>query len=212
MTISAPLPRHRHRLEVARDWPLLAAAVSALLSFVMLFPPWLSSGDDSQNAFGDALQAAGPALIIVMAVATIASLAVAVTTADRRFVRLALVPSSVLLALYVVKVADVSELADAYNRLAGSFTDEKVGTGVGLWLGFVFALVTEMFVIYALVSRWGTGEAPAYPGFGPRKQTPHETLADSDQPRYPTPPDTDPPRYPPPPDHPPDLPREGPDR
>ncbi|MFF9286642.1 hypothetical protein [Streptomyces griseosporeus] len=201
MTISARLPRHRHRLEVARDWPLLAAAVSALLSFVMLFPPWLSSGDDSQNAFGDALQAAGPALIIVMAVATIASLAVAVTTADRRFVRLALVPSSVLLALYVVKVADVSELADAYNRLAASFANEKVGTGVGLWLGFVFALVTEMFVIYTLVSRWGTGEALAYPGFRPRKHPPHQT-----------PPDTDPPRYPPPPDHPPDLPREGPDR
>ncbi|MFF9623737.1 hypothetical protein [Streptomyces griseosporeus] len=171
----------------------------------MLFPPWLTGGDDSQNAFGDALQSAGPALIIVAAVATIASLAVAVVTADRQFVRLALVPSSILLTLYVVKVADVSELADAYNRLAASFADEKVGTGVGLWLGFVFALVTEIFVIYTLVSRWGTGEALSYPGFRGRKQ-----------PRYETPPGTEPPRYPPPPDHPPDLPpdlpREGPDR
>lgn len=200
MTIFARSPRYMLRLKASRDWPLVAAAVSALLSFTMLFPPWLTGGGDSQNAFGDALQSAGPALIIVMALATIAFLALSVATANRKYVRAALMPSSILLAIYVVKVADVSDLADAYNRLAESFISASVGTGAGLWLGFIFALLTELFVLCALAFKWGTGDALVYPDFRGRK------------PRYEVPPDAGTPGYPSPPDNPPDSPRERPNR
>jgi hypothetical protein len=198
MTITARRPRYSLSFKASRDWPLAAAALSALLSFAMLFPPWLSSGAGSANAFGDALQAAGPALIIVMAFATIILLAVAAATAGRTYVKVALVPSSVLLALYVVKVADVSDLANLYNRLAASFTSARIVTGIGLWLGFVFALLTELFVLCALAFQWGRGDALVYPDVRalrkPRRDTSPETGTSADAVDD---------GEPPPPDHPP---------
>ncbi|WNZ06184.1 hypothetical protein [Streptomyces sp. 11x1] len=164
MTVSASQPRHSLRLKMSRDWPLIGATVTAFLSFIMLFPPWLTGGEESENAFGDSLQSAGPALIIVMAVATIALLGAALTRIDRRLLRAALVPTSILLAVYVVKVADVSELADLYNRFAeGALTTVSVSTGAGLWLGFVFALLTLLCVLLALGLKWGSGETLMYP-------------------------------------------------
>uniref|UniRef100_A0AAU2ABR5 Integral membrane protein n=1 Tax=Streptomyces sp. NBC_00093 TaxID=2975649 RepID=A0AAU2ABR5_9ACTN len=199
MTISARRPRYSLRLKASRDWPLVAAAISAFLSFVMLFPPWLTGGGESEDAFGEGLQSAGPALIIVMALATIVFLATAVATTNRRHVRAAFTSSSILLAIYVVKVADVSDLADLYNRLAASFTGASVGTGAGLWLGFVFALLTELLVLAALAFQWGMGEALMYPSFSAPRE-----------PRYDARLDADPPDYPPRPDDPPDSPRERP--
>lgn len=201
MTISARRPRYTMRLKASRDWPLVAAAVSALLSFTMLFPPWLTGGGDSQNAFGDALQSAGPALIIVTVLATIAFLVVAAATINRKYVKAAAMSSSVLLVIYVVKVADVSDLADLYSRIAESFTGASVGTGAGLWLGFVFALLTEIFVLCALAFKWGTGDALVYPDFrGPR------------EPRYGAPPEADKFNDSQPPQSPPEFPHEPPTR
>lgn len=199
MTISARWPRYSLRLKASRDWPLAAAGIAAFLSFIMLFPPWLTSGDESENAFGEGMQSAGPALIIVMALATIVFLATAVATAGRRYVRAAFVSSSILLAIYVVKVADVSDLADLYSKLAASFSGAGVGTGVGLWLGFVFALLTALLVLCALVFQWGMGDALVYPNFSaPREPGDGARL------------DTDTPDHPPGPDNPPDSPPERP--
>lgn len=91
MTISARRPNASLRWKVSRDWPLAAAVSSALLSFIMLFPPWLTAGGDSQNAFGENVQSAGPAMIIVMVLASIAFLVIAVATTNKRYLRAALV-------------------------------------------------------------------------------------------------------------------------
>ncbi|MFJ1974086.1 hypothetical protein ACIO93_36260 [Streptomyces sp. NPDC087903] len=199
MAISASRSQFSLRWKASRDWPLTAAAVSAFLSFIMLFPPWLTSEGDSENAFGDSLQSAGPALIIVMALATVALLGVAVATTNRRYVWAALVSSLMLLAIYVIKVADVSDLADLYSRLAASFTGTTVGTGAGLWLGFVFSLFSVLFLLLALAFKWGIGEKLAYPNFSgprePRSAPPQNTQEAGDAPHqeYPSPPPHEPP-------------------
>ncbi|MEW2398199.1 hypothetical protein [Streptomyces sp. NPDC046862] len=189
MTITARRPRYSLRFKASRDWPLAAAAFSALLSFVMLFPPWLTSEGDSVNAFGEGSQSAGPALIIVTALATIAFLTAALATVNRKYVRGAFVPSSILLAIYVVKVADVSDLANLYSQLAASLTGAHVNTGVGLWLGFVFALLTELFVLCALAFKWGTGDALVYPDFAVPRKPRDRAPTDAGTPDHPPPPD-----------------------
>lgn len=178
MTTSTSSPRYSLRMKMPRDWPLIGAVTAAFLSFIMLFPPWLTGGGDSENAFGDSLQSAGPALIIVMALVTIALLGVALARADRRYLSAALLPASTLLAIYVVKVADVSELADLYNRFAeSSLTSVSVGTGAGLWLGFVFALLTLIFVLLGLGLKWGSGDALVYPAARRAAQDPGDNTS-----------------------------------
>lgn len=44
-----------------------------------------------------------------------------------------------------------------YSRLAASFTSVSVGTGAGPWLGFVFVLLTELFVLCALAFKISIG-------------------------------------------------------
>ncbi|MFF9087523.1 hypothetical protein ACF1BE_14080 [Streptomyces sp. NPDC014991] len=192
-TTSARRPRFALRWKTSRDWPLAAAAVCALLSLVMLFLPWLTtSAGGSENAFGVDLPTAGPALITAMVFATLVLLAMAAATHSRRYLEASLVPSSVLLAVYILKAADVSDLADLYSRLAASFTGATIGTGVGLWLGLAFAALTLLFVLAAVLLRWGSGETLTYPAFGtarqPRPGTPPAGDTTGPPPRPDTPP------------------------
>jgi hypothetical protein len=152
------------RWKASRDWPLAGTALSAFISFVMLFPPWLTGeGGSSENAFGSHLQATGPALIIVMSLAVLFLVGVAAATTNRRYVVAASVPSAILLAIYLVKVGDVSDLADLYNQAAASFTSARVSTGAALWVGLVFSFLTVLFLLLALGLKWGVGEALVYP-------------------------------------------------
>lgn len=200
MTISADRPHYSLHWKASRDWPLAAAAVCAFLSFLMLFPPWLTSGSDSQNAFGDSLQSAGPALIIVMTLATIVLLGAAMAANSRRYLKAAFVSSVILLIIYVIKVADVSDLADFYSRLATSFTGgTAVSTGAGLWMGFVFSLLSVLFALLAVVLQWGTGDALVYPNLGESRGPLGDSPPDAQQPgngphqKYPSPPTHEPP-------------------
>ncbi|MDQ0595695.1 hypothetical protein QF037_000040 [Streptomyces canus] len=146
-------------INVAHDWPLLTAAASALLGIIMLFPPWLT-GSTSVNAFGQDMQAAGPALIIVMALATMALIYCAMITHRRGYVQAALFPASNLLVIYIVKLADVSDLADLATRV----TSTNVSTGAALWFGFLFSLATAIFTLVAYALRpqsGGRGEPPS---------------------------------------------------
>ncbi|MFJ7149172.1 hypothetical protein ACIQVT_13375 [Streptomyces sp. NPDC100445] len=166
-TATARRPRFALRWKTSRDWPLAAAAVFALLSFAMLFLPWLTtSAGSGENAFGIDLPTAGPALIVAMVFLTLLLLVLAAGTGGRRYLEAALVPASVLLAAYILKAADVSDLADLYSRLAASFTGATIGTGVGLWLGLAFAVLTLLFVLAGVLLHWGTGDALTYPAFG----------------------------------------------
>ncbi|TQK49898.1 hypothetical protein FBY35_0183 [Streptomyces sp. SLBN-118] len=191
MTDFAPRPRYSLRWQASRDWPLAGGAISAVLSFAMLFPPWLTADGESENAFGDALQSGGPALIIVMALAVITLLGMAAATAGRRYLTAALVPSSNLLVIYVVKVADVSDLADLYSKLAASLPGASVGTGAGLWLGFVFALLTVLFVLLAMGLKWGTEDALVYPAALRTPREPHPGVPPDKSSSYPPPPPKD---------------------
>ncbi|AYN43070.1 hypothetical protein D9753_34010 [Streptomyces dangxiongensis] len=161
----------------------------------MLFLPWLTtSAGDSENAFGVDLPTAGPALIVAMAFATVVllALALAVATGGRRYLEAALVPSSVLLAVYVLKAADVSDLADLYSRLAASFTGASIGTGVGLWLGLAFAALTLLFVLAAVLLGWGTGDTLTYPAFGTARRPGNAAPPAGDTTFYPPRPDSPP--------------------
>jgi hypothetical protein len=188
MTISIPYRRgHALRIKSSRDWPLMGAAVAALVSFIMLFPPWLKSAAQSENAFGEDQQTAGPALIVVMAFATIVLVAAAIAATDRRYLLAALLTSSNLLVLYLVKVVDVSDLADLYSRLSSPAVGVAVTTGAGVWLGFVFALLTFLLLLAALGLRWGLGDTltyPTYPADGtpPRAPDPPPAPAPQDKP------------------------------
>lgn len=125
---------------------LLTAAATALLSFIMLFVPWIS-GLVSANAFGKGMQAAGPALIIVMAAAVIGLIYCALSL-DSKYALLALIPASNLLVIYIIKLGDVGDLIDFNEEFAGV----SVGAiGVGLWLGFLFALATLIILIFSVV-------------------------------------------------------------
>jgi hypothetical protein len=126
-----------------RDWPVACAAVTALLSFIMLFPPWVS-GDTSLNAFGKNMPAAGPALIIVMALAVLALIGLGIATGLTRYQTFALLPASNLLVIYIVKLADTSDLID---QVSASGSDYNISIGAGLWLGFLFSLATLVFLI-----------------------------------------------------------------
>ncbi|MFE2157054.1 hypothetical protein ACFW9M_04485 [Streptomyces lydicus] len=135
----------RRLLSAPCAWQLLTAAVTALLSFIMLFVPWIS-GLVSVNAFGEGMQAAGPALIIVMVVA-ITGLIYCALSLESTYASLALIPASALLVIYIVKLGDVGDLID--------FNEEFVGVGVGsigigLWLGFLFALATLIILVAAV--------------------------------------------------------------
>ncbi|MEU3860046.1 hypothetical protein AB0F03_22215 [Streptomyces sp. NPDC028722] len=185
-TTSARRSRFAPRWKTSRDWPLAAAAVCALLSLGMLFLPWLTtSGGAGENAFGVDLPTAGPALIVAMVFATVALLVMAAVTAGRRYLEAALVPSSVLLAVYILKAADVSDLAELYSRLAASFTGATIGTGVGLWLGLAFAALTLLFVLAAVLLGWGRGDTLTYPAFGKAREPRHGTPPDDDTTHYP---------------------------
>ncbi|MFE5596855.1 hypothetical protein [Streptomyces sp. NPDC056549] len=201
MTISARRPSYSLNVKLSRDWPLAAAAITAFLSFVMLFPPWIEGGGESQNAFGGELQSAGPALIIVMAVVTISFLGLAVAATSRRYLKAALGSSLILLSIYMVKAVDVSDLADLYTKLAAAFTGatSNVGTGVAPWLGFIFALLTTLLVFLALAFKWGMGDTLVYPNFGGPQN-----------PRSSSPPEGQGPGYPSRPDHSPSPPHEPP--
>ncbi|MFI1968908.1 hypothetical protein BLA24_24010 [Streptomyces cinnamoneus] len=146
-------------LNMARDWPLWAAAVSAVLSFVMLFPPWLTSPGVSLNAFGHDMLTAGPALVVVMVVIMLILVYGALATRRTAYVAALLVPASNLLTLYIVQVADVSDLAD----LSAGSGVPGAATGAGVWLGFVFAVVAALCTAVAFVRWRGTAARPAAP-------------------------------------------------
>ncbi|MFF4660708.1 hypothetical protein [Streptomyces sp. NPDC001381] len=130
----------------------------------MLFPPWLTGEGGSENAFGSHLQAAGPALIIVMVFTIIIFIGIAFNTSDRRYLIAALAPSIILLAIYIVKAGDVSDLADLYNQLAViSLVSARVSTGAGVWVGLIFSFLTLLFLLLALGLKWGMGETLVYP-------------------------------------------------
>lgn len=131
-----------------RDWPLAGAAITALLSFIMLFPPWIS-GDISLNAFGENMPSAGPALIIVMALGVLAFTILGLTTDEAKCHALALFPASNLLVIYIVKLADTSDQIDQTTQ------GFDVSIGVGLWLGFLFSLATFILLILAQALRRG---------------------------------------------------------
>ncbi|WP_327432584.1 hypothetical protein [Streptomyces sp. NBC_01236] len=171
---SSPKGKGLHiSLDVSRDWPLLASAATALLSFLMLFVPWIS-GYVSPNAFGTGMQAAGPALIIVMVTAVLALEFMALAV-DRKYAPVALIPASCLLVVYIMKLGDVGDLINFNQQVTGI----SVGSiGVGLWLGFFFALATLIFLILSLVlaARTRPGQAsrqspPPPPGYPPRPPT-----------------------------------------
>ncbi len=150
-------------LNAARDWPLLAAAASALLAFVMLFPPWLTSAGMSLNAFGENMLAAGPALIIVMAVAMALLAYGALATRRAVYLSALLIPASNLLVLYIVQVADVCDLAEIGS--ASGVSD--VSTGPGVWLGFVFSLAAALCAVVAFARRSTPRDAATAPGEPP---------------------------------------------
>jgi hypothetical protein len=127
------------RSHAARDWPLLAAAATALLSFIMLFVPWVS-GFVTLNAFGRNMQITGPALIIVMVLAVILLIYCALVVDRPRYAAFALIPAACLLTIYIIKIGDVSDLIDQSGPGGG------LSVGVGLWLGFVFAVATVCFL------------------------------------------------------------------
>ncbi|AUY52206.1 hypothetical protein [Streptomyces sp. CB01881] len=134
---------------LSRDWPLVAAAGTAVLSFFMLFAPWVSDTYTTVDAFGEGMQAAGPALIIVVVLAFLGLVGAAFARDDRKFAVIALIPASVLLVLYIVKVADVSDLVDLNNQL----TQTTASTGAGLWIGLLAAIATAAFTVVAAVQR-----------------------------------------------------------
>ncbi|MEU6283993.1 hypothetical protein [Streptomyces sp. NPDC047028] len=188
MTTSAP-PHSAPRLIVSRDWPLVGAAIAALLSFIMLLLPWLTAGSRSENAFGAALQTAGPVMIIISAFVTIGLLFAALWVTSRGYLTAVLVSAAVLVAFYAVKAADTAELADFYNRLLGETLGVSFGTGIGVWLGLAFASVALLCVLLALACEWGSGESLVYP---PMLRRPHRTGVNAPQ-------ESDPGHSPPPP-------------
>ncbi|MCX5215880.1 hypothetical protein OG689_42815 [Kitasatospora sp. NBC_00240] len=147
---SRPLTGRRLASAALRDWSLTAAVAAALLSFFMLFAPWVS-GAFSVNAFGEGMQAAGPALIIVAVLAVVALAYLALARDDRKYAAIALIPASNLLVLYVVKLADVSDLVDLNNRLSGA----TASTGAGLWIGLLAAIATVAFVLVGFLRSQG---------------------------------------------------------
>ncbi|WP_406464612.1 hypothetical protein OH768_52250 [Streptomyces sp. NBC_01622] len=134
-------------INYSSDWTLLVAAGATLLSFLMLFPPWVTGVGISVNAFGQGMQAAGPALIIVMALAVIILLYCTLITDNRRYVVVSLIPAFSLLIIYIVKLSDVSDLIDLNRQL----TQVNASTGAGLWLGFIFAVLALIFLIVDVV-------------------------------------------------------------
>ncbi|MDJ0339985.1 hypothetical protein QMK19_06740 [Streptomyces sp. H10-C2] len=154
MSTRFPFAIKPNAINLARDWHSLGAVASALLSVIMLFPPWLSIPGQSLNAFGNNMQAAGPALIIVMALATIILTYCALATGQGMYLTAALLPASNLAVIYIIKVSDVSDLADINNS---SGTTTQVSTGVGVWLGLVFALTTIMFAITGFMLKRSRG-------------------------------------------------------
>ncbi|MFD0274568.1 hypothetical protein ACFVHB_11770 [Kitasatospora sp. NPDC127111] len=133
-------------LRLARDWPLAAAAGTALLSFFMLFAPWVS-GTYGVNAFGQGMQAAGPALIIVAVLAFLCLVWAALARDNPTYAAIALIPASNLLVLYIVKLADVSDLVDLNNQLS----DTTASTGAGLWIGLLAAIATATLTLVAVL-------------------------------------------------------------
>lgn len=133
----------------AGEWPLLAAAGAGILGLVMLFTPWVSGAYMSVNAFGNGMQAAAPALIIVAVLALLILVGAALRSDNirRPLLMLALIPAIVLLVLYIVKVGDVQDLIDLNAGTGG----RSVSTGVGLWLGLIFAITTVAFVVAASI-------------------------------------------------------------
>jgi hypothetical protein len=132
------------RVDAARDWPLLAAAAAAVLSLIMLFAPWVS-GLISLNAFGNNMQTTGPALIIVMVLAVIVLVYLALAVDRLRYATFALIPAVCLLAIYIIKIGDVSDLISLTGPASG------LSLGVGLWLGLIFALVTVALLALAVM-------------------------------------------------------------
>ncbi|MFE9727648.1 hypothetical protein ACFYQ5_29770 [Streptomyces sp. NPDC005794] len=119
------------------------------MSFIMLFTPWVSGAYASANAFGTSMQAAAPALIIVAVLALLILVTATLRSGPERRVLLTLItliPATVLLVLYIVKVGDVQDLIDLNTDLGGG----GVSTGVGLWLGLIFALATAAFTVVAV--------------------------------------------------------------
>jgi len=117
----------------------------------MLFPPWVSgdtglntSGGTSLNAFGKNMPAAGPALIIVMVLAVLTLVGLGISTGQTKYQTFALLPASNLLVIYIVKLADTSDLID---QVSGGGSDYNISIGAGLWLGFLFSLATLIFLI-----------------------------------------------------------------
>ncbi|GAA1262544.1 hypothetical protein GCM10009665_60200 [Kitasatospora nipponensis] len=217
-----PASGRRRVLDPARDWPLVAAAGAALLSFFMLFAPWVSSDFFSVDAFGQGMQAAAPALIIVMVLAVVGLVCVALARADGRFAAIALIPASNLLVLYIVALADVSDLVDLNNRLGAA----SVSVGAGVWIGLVAAAATLLLVLLGVVraraaagSLSTTPEAdsdvgtPADTPPPPEAAPPQAAFPDAAPPHQgsarrgnPPPPDTPTPPVPPPPPPPPSAP------
>lgn len=149
-------------IQVATDWPLLGITASALLSFIMLFVPWATSSFGSENAFGPNMMAAGPALIIVMVVAILVLDYGALSTRRSSWTTGMLIPVSILLAIYLIKVVDVSDLANIYAVVGAS----GASAGPGVWLGFIFALVTSIFAVVAYLRCRQAAAEPTSSGAG----------------------------------------------
>jgi hypothetical protein len=161
----------------------------------MLFVPWVS-GLVTLNAFGKNMQTTGPALIIVMVLAVIMLVYCALAVDRPRYATFALIPAACLLVIYIVKIGDVSDLIYLSGPSSG------LSLGVGLWLGFVFALATVCLLGLSLLLDRVRSHATARAE--PHEQAPATSSGssglaqDAEEPRAPQHP-PEPPNAPPPP-------------
>ncbi|MFI6857387.1 zinc-ribbon domain-containing protein [Streptomyces sp. NPDC050416] len=140
-----------------RDWPLIAAAVSLILCFLMLFPSWIS-GDVDANAFeeigeGPGLRIAGqigPVLIAIIAILVLFFIALGLASGGPQYSIVALVLTSNLFVIYLVEAGVVYEYIDKGNE--GGL---DISMGAGIWLGLAFSFLTLFLLGLAHALRRG---------------------------------------------------------
>jgi hypothetical protein len=125
-----------------RDWPLIGATITVILSFLMLFPPWIS-GDYHGNAFKEigTLRVGGlvgPVLIAAISFLGLLSIILAIVSAAPRYSNLALIFASNLFIIYLVEAGVIYE----WSNTAKKAGEVSITVGVGIWLGMVFSFLT----------------------------------------------------------------------
>lgn len=143
-------------LDPRRDWPLMAAAASGMLSFFMLFPSWMKIGEWSANAFGDLeglniTGTIGPVLILIASLSVVVLTCLGMATGAMKYSAFALFSASMLLVVYIVEIGVVSAFMDQASKGEGV----NASVGPGLWFGLTFSLITVAFLALFRVLRNG---------------------------------------------------------